>query len=175
MRSIIVALLLATLVTGCGQLQKMNNTSIPGRVVAISTFKCNCDPIVVESVRDSFVNVFFEWTNAKPIKADAGYIVIVGTITMEGGSASISSANISGRGGLNVMAIGGKSSSTTATGNFATAVMTQAYKDGELIATYVVTQNIGQEGGMRPAVALAADAAYYLSKILVKNNEINWK
>ena len=57
----------------------------PGRIVAISLFKCNCEPLVQEAVQDSFIDVFFTETNAKPIKGENGDITIVGIITMDEG------------------------------------------------------------------------------------------
>jgi len=55
---------LFTVLAGCAKLKEMDNNAPPGRVVAISSFKCNCDPLVSESVQDGFIDVFFNYTNA---------------------------------------------------------------------------------------------------------------
>ena len=61
------------------------NDAPPGRIVAISLFKCNCEPLVRETVQDALVDVFFNFTNAKPVKGESGEITIVGIITMQEG------------------------------------------------------------------------------------------
>ena len=77
-------LVLVTFLGGCGKFKNYvtSNDAPPGRIVAISLFKCNCDPLDRETVQDSFVDVFFKSTNTKPVKGEAGDITIVGIITV---------------------------------------------------------------------------------------------
>lgn len=163
--------LLFTALTGCGSLKEMDNNAPPGRVVVISAFKCNCDPIVTESVQDSFIDVFFNYTNAKPIKGDSGDIIITGLLTIEEGSTGVSKGSMSGAGSSGFSAIGGKSSGSSAAGTYVTGITVQAYKNGELIATRSIGQNLSK-GRLVSPVSLAKKAAKYISTILVRQNEI---
>lgn len=157
--------------TGCAKLKEMDNTAPPGRVVAISPFKCNCEPIVRESVQDSFVDVFFKYTNAKPVKGENGDITIVGIITMEEGHTGRTKGGVFGGGSSGSVAIGGSSSGASASGTYISGITVQAYKNGELVATHSVGQNLGK-GVLFSPVSIANDAARYISTILVRQNEI---
>ena len=168
--SILFALLFTAL-TGCARLRERNNDAPAGRVVAISSFKCNCDPLVRESVQDTFVDVFFRYTNAKPIKGDSGDIVIVGVLTVEEGSTGVSKGKMSGAGSSTFAAVGGSSSGASAAGNYVSGMTFQVYRNGEMIATYSVGQNLGG-GQLVSPISLGTTAATYISTVLVRKNEI---
>ncbi len=129
------------------------------------------DPLVRESVQDTFVDIFFKYTNAKPLKGDSGDIVIVGVLTVEEGSTGVSKGKMSGAGSSTFAAIGGSSSGASAAGNYVSGMTFQVYKNGEMIATYSVGQNLGG-GQLVSPVALGTTAAYYLSSALIRKNEI---
>ncbi len=163
-----------TILGGCGKIKEFRNDAPPGRIVAISLFKCNCDPLVQETVQDSFVDVFFRYTNAKLVKGENGDIRIVGIITMEEGQTGRSKGSAFGGGYSGSVAVGGKSSGSTATGNYVAGITIQVYKNSELIATHSVGQDLGG-GTLISPVSLAKDAARYISTILVRQNEIGRK
>jgi len=150
------------------------NLAPPGRIVAISLFKCNCDPVVQEAVRDSLVDVFFTYTNAETIKGEIGDITIVGTMTMAEGQSAIAKGKISGGGSSNFSAVGGATSSSSLSGSYASGITIQAYKNGKLIATHSAGQDIGNVALISP-VSLAKAAAWYIVKPLAYQNEIGYK
>lgn len=160
---------------GCARLKDgwsgSKNDAPPGRVVAIARFKCNCDPLVQESIQDSFVDVFFKSTNAKPIKGESGDIVISGLLTVEQGSTGTSKGELGGAGSGSFAAVGGSSKSSSAAGAYVSGITVQAYKNGQMIATYSAGQNLG-EGRLISPVSLGKDAASYLAKVLVRQHEI---
>ena len=164
-------LVLLSVLSGCALLRDRTKDAPPGKVVAISAFKCNCDPLVRESVQDTFVDIFFKYTNAKPIKGETGDIVIVGVLTVEEGSTGVSKGKMSGAGSSTFAAIGGSSSGASAAGNYVSGMTFQVYKSGEMIATYSVGQNLGG-GQLVSPIALGTTAAYYLSSALIRKNEI---
>lgn len=133
----------------------------PGRIIAISLFKCNCEPLIQEAVQDSLIDVFFTETNAQPIKGENADITIVGIITMDGGQTGSSKGSVLGLGS----AIGGSSSGSSASGNYMTGITIQAYKKGELIATSSVGQDLGK-GNLISPVSLAQDAVWKIVKAL---------
>jgi hypothetical protein len=159
---------------GCSVFRKKDaapptSSAPPGRLVAIARFKCNCDPLVSESIQDSFLDIFFKGTNAKLVKGEKGDIVIVGVITMESSQTtdkvfspttpeSTSDAN--------------KLATSSASGAYVTGITAQAYKSGELIATQAVGQNRGEEKYIISPVNLATQAANNLLEILTGQNEI---
>ena len=174
-----LALILAflTIFGGCAKIKNyVNNVedAPPGRIVAISLFKCNCEPLVRETVQDTFVDVFFKSTNAKPVKGENGDITIVGIITMEEGQTGHSKGSVFGGGYSGSAAVGGSSSGSSASGTYVTGITLQAYKNGELIATHSVGQNLSK-GTLISPVSLAKDAASYISTVLVRQNEIGRK
>lgn len=174
-----LALILAflTIIGGCAKIKNyVNNVeeAPPGRIVAIALFKCNCEPLVRETVQDTFVDVFFRSTNAKPIKGESGDIAIVGIITMEAGQTGSSKGSVSGGSYSGFSAVGGSSTGSSASGTYVTGITIQAYKNGELIATHSVGQNLGK-GTLISPISLAKDAASYISKVLVRQNEIGRK
>lgn len=156
-------LFLVTLFTGCARLKEMGNSAPPGRVVAISLFKSNCEPLVRESVQDTFMDIFFNKTNAKPVKGKNGDIIIEGIITIGEGHTGRSKGTFFGP--------GGEVSGTSASGTYVSGITVQAYKNGKLIATYSVGQNLGR-GVLCSPIYLANKAAVYISTILVRQNEI---
>jgi hypothetical protein len=144
-------------ITGCAKIQDALSDAPPGpsgRIVAIALFKCSCDDTVRETVQNSFVDTFFKSTNAKLVKGESGDIVIVGTITTQEGSTAA-----------------GRRSGSASAGNYASGITVQAYKNGELIATHSVGQDLGR-GRFLSTVALANQAARYLSDALVRGGEI---
>lgn len=154
----------------CGKLKELDNDAAPGRVVAISSFKCNCEPIVAETVQDTFLDVFFKNTNAKPVKGDRGDIVIVGVLTVDTGDSGHSRASHFGT----AHSISGGSRASMASGVYVSGITVQAYKSGELIATHSVGNNL--RGGVLVApVTLATQAAQFMSTRLVRQNEIGRK
>ncbi len=82
---LVLALVFLTILIGCSTIRNLGNNAPSGRIVAISLFKCNCEPLIQEAVQDSLIDVFFSYTNAKPIKGENADIAIVGIITMDGG------------------------------------------------------------------------------------------
>ena len=157
---------------GCGQFKNYVtlNDAPPGRVIAISLFKCNCEPLVRETIQDTFVDVFFKSTNAKPIKGENGDITILGIITMAEGQTGKSKGSAFG----SSYAVGGSSSGSTASGSYVTGITIQAYKNNELIATHSAGQNLDSGSFVSP-VHLAKDAAIYISRVLVRQHEIGRK
>ena len=168
--------MLFTALTGCARVMQVidNVPSPPPRTVAISLFKCNCDPLVKESVQDSFVDVFFKSSNARPIKGDNGDIVIVGILTIGEGSTGTSKGRMSGGGSSGFTAIGGSSSGSSASGAYITGITVQAYKNNEIIATYSIGQNL-KGGELVSTVSMAKDAASYITKVLIRKYEIGRK
>ena len=142
----------------------------PSHIVAISLFKCNCDPLVQAAVQDSLIDVFFTYTNAKPVKGENGYITIVGIITMGEGQTGHSGGLVIG----NSSGAVGSTSSSSATGNYITGITIQAYKNGELIATSSEGQDLS-EGKLISPVSLAQDAVWKVVKALARQNEIERK
>lgn len=129
-----------TILGGCSIFSGHRNDAPPGRIVAISLFKCNCEPIIQEAVQDSLIDVFFSETNAKPVKGENADITIVGIITMDGGQTGSSEGTVLGIGS----SVGGRTSGSSASGNYVTGITIQAYKKGELIATNSVGQDLGE-------------------------------
>jgi hypothetical protein len=167
---LVLILVFLVILGGCTTIRNIGNNAPPGRIVAISLFKCNCEPLVQEAVQDSLVDVFFTYTNAKPIKGENGDIRIVGIITMAEGQSGSSEGKVFGSGS----AIGGKTSSTSASGSYVAGITIQAYKNGELIATHSEGQNLGS-GTLTSPVSLAQDAVWYIVKPLARQNEIGYK
>ena len=164
-------LVFLTVLGGCATIREYGNDAPPGRIVAISLFKCNCEPLVRETVQDTFVDVFFKYTNAKPVKGENGDITIVGIITMEEGQTGRSKGSVFGGGSSGSVAVGSSTSGSSASGTYVTGITIQAYKNGELIATHSVGQNLGR-GVLISPVTLATRAANYISTVLVRQNEI---
>ena len=162
------------LLEGCGKQKAYRNDALSKKVVAISLFKCNCDPLVKEAVQDTFLDVFFKYTNAKLVKGKSGDITIVGILTMDKGYTAQSKSSVYGGGSSAYVGVGGGSSGSSATGTYVTGITMQAYKKGELIATHSVGQNLGR-GNMISAVTLSQQGARYLLKALVRQNEIGRK
>lgn len=126
-----------------------------GRVVAITLFKGEADPGLKETIQDTFVDVFFKTTNGRPVKGDAGDIVLVGTVAVQGGV----SANANGSG------------SSASGGPFVSGITVQAFEAGELIATHSIGQDLGR-GVLASPVALADRAARYVSTVLLRKGEL---
>lgn len=173
---LVLMLAFLTAFGGCGKIKNYVtlNDAPPGRVIAISLFKCNCEPLVRETVQDTFVDVFFKSTNAKPIKGENGDITIFGIITMAEGQTGKSKGSAFGSSYQGSGAVGGSSSGSTASGSYVTGITIQAYKNNELIATHSAGQNLDSGSFVSP-VHLAKDAASYISKVLVRQNEIGRK
>jgi hypothetical protein len=166
-------LVFLTILGGCSIFRGHRNDAPPippGRLIAISLFKCNCDPVVQEAIQDSLIGVFFTETNAKPIKGENADITIVGIITMDGGQTGSSEGKVLGIGS----SIGGRTSGSSASGNYVTGITIQAYKNGELIATNSVGQDLGK-GTLISPVTFAQDAVWQIVKALVRQNEIGYK
>ena len=155
---LVLILVFLTFLGGCSTIRGDGKLAQPGRSVAISLFKCNCEPLIQEAVQDSIVDVFFTNTNAKPIKGENGDITIVGIITMAEGQSSDSD----------------RTSSSSASGRYVTGITIQAYKKGELIATNSVGQDLGK-GPLISPVSLAQDAVWPIAKSLARRNEIGYK
>jgi hypothetical protein len=156
---------------GCASIKEMGNYAPPGRIVAISPFKCTCDPLIQETLQDTFIDVFFKQTTAKPIKGEEGEITIKGTITMDEGQTGSTKGSILGIGSSSLTTLGGGSSGSSASGTYMSGITVQAYKNGELIATYSFGQNLGR-GVLLSPIIMATRAANYISTILVRQNEI---
>lgn len=173
---LVLPIIFVSLLSGCAKIIRIidNVPNPPPRTVAISAFKCNCDPLIKESVQDSFVDVFFKSSNARPIKGENGDVVIVGVITIGEGSTGISKGRLSGGGSSGFAAIGGSSSGSTASGAYITGITVQAYKNNEIIATYSIGQNL-KGGELVSTVSMAKDAANYVAKILIRKYEIGRK
>ncbi len=171
-----MALILAFLAVlgGCSKIKEYGNDAPPGRIVAISLFKCNCDPLDRETVQDSFVDVFFKYTNAKPVKGENGDIQIVGIITIGEGQTGRSKGSAFGSSYNGSGAVGGSSSGSSASGAYVTGITIQAYKNNELIATHSVGQDL-KGGTLTSLVSLANGAARYISTALVRQNVIGRK
>jgi hypothetical protein len=159
---------------GCGAMRGEVKPVPPVRIVAISLFKCNCESVIQETVQDTFIHEFFQETNAKPIKGENGDITIVGTIAMSEGQTGISKGMVLGSASSRTASIGGGSSGSSASGSYATGLTVQAFKNGELIATYSVGQDLSK-GKILSPVTLAQNAAARLVKTLTRQNEIGDK
>jgi hypothetical protein len=85
-----------------------------------------------------------------------------------------SKGSVFGGGSSGSVAVGGSSSGSSASGTYVTGITVQAYKNGELIATHSVGQDLGK-GSLISPVSLAKNAANYISTILVRQNEIGRK
>jgi hypothetical protein len=168
---------LATL-GGCAQLGAQINNTVrnppAGRIVAISLFKCNCEPLVRETVQDTFIDEFFHYTNSKPVKGENGDITIVGIITMDQGQTGSSKGSVFGGGYSGSAAVGGSSSGSSASGTYVTGITVQAFKNGELIATHSEGQNLGK-GTLISLVTIAKNAAHRISSDLVSRSEVGRK
>jgi len=162
-----LALVFLTILGGCAKISEFSNDAPPGRVVAVSVFKSNCTPLVQEAVQDTFIDAFFSYTNAKPVKGENGYIRIAGIITIDEGQTGNSKGVILGGNS----SVGGSSSASSASGTYVTGITVQAYKNNELIATYSVGQDLGK-GRLISPVSLAKEAAHNVVKLLVRQNEI---
>lgn len=173
---LVLPIICALLLTGCAKIRRAidNVPEPPPRTVAISVFKCNCDPLITESVQDSFVDVFFKSSNARPIKGDDGDIVIKGILTFGEGSTGASKGIILGGGSNGSATIGGGSSGSSASGIYITGITVQAHKNNEIIATYSAGQNL-KGGGLVSPVSMAKNAASYISAILIRKYEIGRK
>jgi len=163
-------LVFLAVLTGCAKIKEFNNDAPSGREIGIALFKCNCTTLVQETVQDAFIDEFFTNTNSKPIKGENGYITIQGKISIEEGHTASSSGLLLG----SSSGIGGGSSGSAATGAYVTGITIQAYKNGELIATHSIGQNLGS-GKLIAPVSLAKKAAKYISTVLVRQNEIGRK
>jgi hypothetical protein len=115
--------------------------------------------------------VFFKHTNATPVKGENGDITIVGIITMEEGKTGHSKGLVLGGASSGSAAIGGGSSGSSASGTYVSGITIQAYKNGELIATHSVGQNLGR-GTLISPINLATKAANHISNVLIRQNEI---
>jgi|GEM_PF-5718161 len=160
-----------TVFAGCASFKEMDNYAPPGRIVAISLFKCNCEPLVQETIQSTFIDVFFKQTTAKPVKGENGEIIIEGIITLEEGQTGSSKGLILGSASSGSGTVGGSSTGSSASGTYMSGITVQAYKNGELIATYSVGQNLGR-GVLLSPVTMATRAANYISTVLVRQNEI---
>jgi len=147
---VIITLLL--IVSGCQRFKEVDYYSRPGKVVAISLFKCDCELLEREAIQDTFIDVFYKLTDAKPIKGNTGDINIVGIITIGTGQT-------------------GHSPRSASSGKYISGITLQAYKDGKIIATHSVGQDLGR-GVLFSPVSLAKQAAQYISTVLVRQNEI---
>lgn len=168
--SLALFLVFLTFLGGCATIRGDGKLAPPGRIVAISLFKCKCEPLLQETVQDSLIYVFFSSTNAKPIKGENADITIVGIITMEGGQTGTSKGSVLGIGSL----LGGSTSGSSASGNYMSGITIQAYKNSALIATSSVGQDLG-EGTLISPVSLAQDAVWKIIKALARQNEIGYK
>jgi hypothetical protein len=165
-----LVLVFLSILGGCGKLKEAGNDAPPGRIVSVALFKSNCTPLVQEAVQAAFIDAFFTYTNAKPIKGENGYIRIEGIITIDEGQTGSSSGLILG----GRSSVGGGSSSSAASGTYVTGITIQAYKGSDMIATYSVGQDLGK-GKLVSPVSLAMSAARNISTLLVRQNEIGRK
>jgi hypothetical protein len=161
------------LLVGChkDEIRDAFATPVPVHTVSISLFKCNCDPIVQESIQDTFVEEFFQRTNAKVGKGDKGEITIVGVVTMDQGAESEGHSSVMG----NAYGVGGKSKNSAIVGHYISGISAQAYRNGELLATYSVGQNLGEGRPLKAPITLAHDAAYNIVWYLLHDNVIGSK
>ncbi len=156
MRDIMLAVLTAAL-AGCGTLQEWTSSAPPGRIVAISAFKCDCDQATRDVVGDAFLDVFFNATNAAPTRGDIGDIVVVGSITVQEGYSSRANTSLS-----------------ESRGTYVSGITVQALKNGEMIASQSQGQDMGR-GVLFSPVAMAQMAAKKLAKSLMRQDEIGRK
>jgi hypothetical protein len=143
--ALMMPFILAAILTGCVKKNEVRNgiPPPPPLAVSVSLFKCNCDPVIQEAVRDSIIDVFFNNTNAKPTKADKGDLTIVGVINMADGNTAYSDGSVGGGGGSSFFAMKGRSSGVAVSGAYISGITMQVYKNGELIATHSVGQDLG--------------------------------
>lgn len=153
---VLIVLVLSVVLSSCARFKEVGNYAPPGKVVAIALFKCDCDPLMRETIQDTFIDVFYKQTTAKPIKGDKGDINIVGIITFNTGQTDRVKMSTSRR---------------AASDRYLSGITLQAYKDGRIIATHSEGQDLGR-GVLYSPVSLAKKAARYISTVLVRQNEI---
>lgn len=166
------------LVSGCATLKPQNEAS-PGRIVAISQFQCDCDPVLLEQIRYAFVEVFVAQSNALPVVGDVGDIVITGAITLSGGSTSSSGGGLFGNIDRGGGSIHGVSHSSAAAGVYVSGITVKASKNGELLTTLSIGENLGGGpfggGSLRAPINTAKMAATRIYRKLFQLNEIGRK
>ncbi|TAN67911.1 MAG: hypothetical protein EPN17_10425 [Methylobacter sp.] len=163
----------------------IRNLSKVNTSVAIALFNCNCDDIIKESVQDSIMDVFFKSNYGKPIKGNFGDVLVKGTVTMaegvsnhsEGHSSGSSSMSISpslyyyGSYGSGYSSSEGHKADSSASGSYLSVITIQAYRNGEMVASESIGQNLGT-GELSSPQLMANQAANSILKILVGKNII---
>jgi hypothetical protein len=179
-RSLLVAIM-ALLISGCATLKPQNEAS-PGRIVAISQFQCDCDPVLLEQIRYAFVEVFVAQSNALPVVGDVGDIVITGAITLSEGTTGSSGGGLFGHTNRGVGSIHGVSRGSTATGVYISGITVKASKDGELLTALSIGEDLGggrgpfrRGGSLRAPINTAKNAAVQIYQKLFQLNEIGRK
>jgi hypothetical protein len=178
LRLTIIFIVLLTL-GGCVKKGETKNTPPPPPVkVSISLFKCNCDPATQEAVREAIIDELFTYTNAIPIKSGKADVIFDGAITIQNGAIGYSNGFVGG----NDNGFAGGKNGGGAAGTYMSGLSIEVYKDGELIATHSVGQDLS--GGKRffrrritliSPVSMTKDAAYYVAKLLVQKKVLVWK
>ena len=177
--SLVVIIIL--LISGCAAFKPQNEAS-PGRIVAISQFQCDCDPVLLEQIRYAFVEIFVAQSNALPVVGDVGDIVITGTITLSGGSTSSSGGGLFGNIDRGGGSIHGFSGGSAASGIYISGITVKASKDGELLTALSIGEDLGggrgpfrRGGSLRAPINTAKNAAVQIYQKLFQLNEIGRK
>lgn len=171
--SILLVAIMVLLMSGCATL-KPQNEALPGRIVAISQFQCDCDPVLLEQIRDAFVEVFIAQSNALPVVGDVGDIVITGTITLSGGSTSSSRGGLFGSMNQGGGSIHGVSHGSSAAGIYISGITVKASKNGESLTALSIGENLSG-GSLRAPINTAKKAATQIYRKLFQLNEIGRK
>ena len=172
---------------------------IPSKInvpIAITPFNCNCDVVVKESVQDSIIDTFFKANYGRPVKGDIGDIgdiVIKGTITMTEGASNHSDDRSSGSSSMSISpsrygygsygsyssgsygsgysSSEGHKTDSSSSGIYLSVITIQAYKNGQIVASESIGQNLGN-GQFLSAQTMANQGASSILTQLVRKNII---
>jgi len=153
--------------------------------IAITQFNCNCDIVVKESVQDSIIDTFFKANYGRPVKGDMGDIVIKGTITMTEGASNHSDDRNSGSSSMSMSpsrysygsygsgysSSEGHKTDSSSSGIYLSVITIQAYKNGQIVASESIGQNLGN-GQFLSAQSMANQGASSILTQLVRKNII---
>jgi hypothetical protein len=121
-----------------------------------------------------FVEVFVARSNALPVVGDVGDIVITGTITLGEGTTGSLGGGLFGHTNRGVGSIHGVSRGSTATGVYISGITVKASKNGKLLTTLSIGENL-RGGSLRAPINTAKNAAVQIYKKLFQLNEIGRK
>jgi hypothetical protein len=161
---------------------------IPSKInvpIAITQFNCNCDVVVKESVQDSIIDTFFKANYGMPVKGNIGDIVIKGTITMTEGASNHSDDRNSGSSSMSMSpsrysygsygsgysSSEGHKTDSSSSGIYLSVITIQAYKNGQIVASESIGQNLGN-GQFLSAQTMANQGASSILTQLVRKNII---